>query len=271
MIRVTILGNTSAKPSLEGHPSSQIVSISGGQARGSSMFLMDAGEGAQIQMMRMHLSPAKLSAVFISHLHGDHVMGLFPLLQTLCFDRHEPLKIFAPAPFGEILDGFLKYFVERKDYDIVWVETNPSAPELVYEDDRATVTSIPLNHRVPCCGFLFREKKAEKIHPPSSSYAYISDTDSSADLEDPDSLLIQQIKGVDLLYHDTTYDDSYTALARRYAHSTASEAATVALKAGAGRLLIGHLSARYRDADLLLRQARTIFPNTFFAEECHSY
>lgn len=294
------MGNASAKPTVNRHPSAQIVNVN------EQYYLVDAGEGVQQQMFRYGINPLKLRGVFISHLHGDHVFGLFPLLSTLgLYGRQTPLKVFAPHPFGEILESHLRYFDSQLSYEVEWVEVDTTKHALIFENRSVEVWSVPLRHRLPCSGYLFKEKSPElnvdkfKIEKyglsiaqivaakrgedivledgtliPNGevtylpyeprSYAYISDTSRSA-------MVARRIKGVDMLYHEATYTADQKREAKARGHSTAADAATIAEASGARRLLIGHFSSRYKDAAVLLYEARTIFPNTDIATEGETY
>lgn len=297
---VTILGSASAKPTAGRHPSGQAVNLN------EQYFLVDAGEGTQQQLFRFGINPLKLKAVFISHLHGDHVYGLFPLLSTLAlYGRKTPLKIFAPAPFGEILENHLRYFDPDLGYAAEWTEVDTTAHALLFENRTLEVWSVPLRHRVPTAGFLFREKQpplnvdkfkigkyglsiaqitAAKrgeaveledgtILPneeltyrpyPARSYAYLSDTNYSAKAA-------RLVAGADLLYHEATYAADQQKAARERGHSTTADAAKAARLAGAGRLLIGHYSSRYKDLEPLLQETRALFPATDLAEEGRTF
>lgn len=297
---VTILGCASAKPTATRHPPSQVVNIH------EQHYLVDAGEGTQQQLVRAGINPLKIRAVFISHLHGDHVFGLFPLLSTLgLYGRRTPLRVFAPAPFGEMLACHLKYFDPDLPYTVAWTEVDTTRHSLLLENRTLEVWSIPLRHRVPCAGFLFREKEPplnilkEKIAEyrlsiaqiaaakrgedipletgeviPNNvltyrpyrprSYAYLSDTNFSA-------RAANLVRGVDLMYHEATYAAAERRSARDRGHSTTLEAAKAALNAGAGRLVIGHYSSRYKDESVLVEEARTLFPETYPATEGYTY
>lgn len=295
-IKITILGNASAKPTTHAHPSSQVVNVN------EQYFLVDAGEGTQRQMSRLGISPLKLRAVFISHLHGDHLYGLFPLLSTLgLYGRRTPLRIYAPRPFGEMLEGFMRLFEQDLPYTPEWVEVDTTKHQIIFENDSTEVWSLPLRHRVPTAGYLFRQKEPQlnvdkfaierysltvqqivaakrgeditlesgELIPnsrltylpyPSKAYAYCSDTNYSA-------RLAKLCQGVDVIYHEATYAAAERRLARERGHSSTTDAANVALKAEAKRLLIGHFSSRYKDLQPLLAECREIFPATDIAEE----
>ena len=299
-IAVTILGNSSAKPTATGHPSAQVVNVN------EQYFLVDAGEGVQRQMARRGISPLKLRAVFLSHLHGDHMYGLFPLLSTLgLYGRRTPLRIYAPRPFGEMLECFLRLCETNLPYTPEWVEVDTTKHQIIFENDTTEVWSLPLRHRIPTAGYLFRQKepalnvkkyaierydltvgqivqakRGEDVVLDSGevlsndaityrpygalSYAYCSDTNYSA-------RLARMVEGVDVLYHEATYAADMRKTAKERGHSTTEDAAKVAKMAGAGRLLIGHFSSRYKDLSLLLGEAREVFPATDIAAEGETF
>ena len=299
-IAVTILGNASAKPTAHAHPSAQTVNIN------EQLFLVDAGEGVQRQMFRYGISPLKLRAVFISHLHGDHVFGLFPLLSSLwLYGRRTPLRIYAPRPFGDMLEAHLRLFDRDLPYTPEWVEVDTTKNRMIFENDTVEVWSLPLRHRVPTSGYLFRQKRprlnirkfcieryglsiaqiaaakrgedivldsgetlrnADLTYLPyqPAAYAYCSDTNYSA-------RLAGMVEGVDLLYHEATYAADARRIAKERGHSTTADAATVAAKASAKRLIIGHFSSRYKDLQPLLEEARAIFPATDIAREGETF
>ena len=293
---ITILGNSSAKPTPHAHPSAQVVNLN------EQYYLVDAGEGVQQQLIRRGINPLRLRAVFISHLHGDHCFGLFPLIATLGLEgKRTPLDIYAPAPMGDILEYHRRYFWDDLPYEVKWHEVRTTEHAIIMQNNTLEVWSIPLRHRVPTAGFLFKEKQpglnvdkfkiekyglsiaqvvaakrgeditlesGEVIHNEeltyipyqARSYAYLSDTAYSAKAA-------ERVHGVDLLYHETTYSIREAKFAKGRGHSTTEEAAKAALKAEAKRLIIGHFSSRYKDHDALCAECREIFPNTDIAAE----
>ena len=299
-ISITILGNASAKPTSAAHPSAQIVNIN------EQLFLMDAGEGVQRQMARCGISPLKLRAVFLSHLHGDHLYGLFPLLSTLgLYGRRTPLRIYAPRPFGEMLEGFLSLFESDLPYKPEWVEVDTTKHQIIFENDTTEIWSLPLRHRVPTAGYLFRQKEPPlnvskySIERYSLSLSQIVAAKRGEDIElesgeiipnsqltyrpyEPLSYaycsdtnysarLAKMVEGVDMLYHETTYAAAEKKLAKERGHSSTVDAAKVATMANAGRLLIGHFSSRYKDLEQLLAECREIFPATDIARERETF
>lgn len=288
---LTTLGVSSASPTTDRYPSAHILNICG------RLFLIDCGEGCQMLMKRHGISLMRLERIFLSHLHGDHVFGIFGLLSTLSMSgRTEPLHIYAPEGFEAILSFFKEHFLERDTYQVEYHQLTATEPEMLLDDALLTVSALPLRHRVPSYGFLFREKEpglnvrkeavaelnlsvseilelkeghdvaredgtllsvAELTYRPYKprSFAYVGDTAVFDGLSD-------MVKGVDLLYHEATFGDDCADKAAQMFHCTARDAAETALRAGAGRLVIGHFSSRYKDTGVLLRQAREVFPDT---------
>lgn len=293
---MTILGSSSAKPTATRHPSAQVVNIH------EQHYLVDAGEGVQQQMIRAGINPLKLRAVFISHLHGDHVLGLFPLLSTLgLYGRRTPLPIYAPAPLGEMLAGYLRYFDKDLPYEAEWHEVRTTEHALLFGNRTLEVWSIPLRHRIPTAGFLFREKKpplnvdkfkiakygltiaqiaaakrgeavrldtgevlpnAELTYEPYRARSYAYLSDTARSAK-----AAEIARDADLMYHEATYAAAESKTARLRGHSTTEDAAKAALKAGAKRLIIGHYSSRYKDERVLVEEARALFPETYAASE----
>jgi ribonuclease Z len=296
--QLTILGNGSAVPTAYQHPSSQLLRYN------NRRFLIDCGEGTQMQMIRYKVSARKLTHIFISHLHGDHYFGLVGLLSTLhLYGRRQPLHLYAPAALKALLDMQFKLSDTHLLFDLVFHRLPENG--IVYEDNNLTVETFPLNHRIETHGFVFREKPRERklskafvntyqpgieqmhrikqgadfrtadgqllenraitLDPaPARAYAYCSDTSY-------DESIIPFIQGVDVLYHEATFDDSMTALAKEKYHTTARQAAQIARKAGVKKLLLGHYSARFSDLEPLLSQAREEFENSFLSREGESY
>lgn len=268
--------------------------------------MVDCGEGTQSQLIRAGISPLRLGAVFISHLHGDHVYGIFGLLSTMgLLGRRTPLAVYAPRPFDEILACHLRYFDGDLPYEVQWREVETRKHRLLYENKTLEVWSVPLRHRVPAAGFLFREKtpapniRKEAVERyglgiaqcvaakrgedvvlgdgrvvPNGELTYVPYAGRSyAYLSDTlySARAAGLVAGTDLLYHEATFAETEKAMARQTGHSTARQAAQAALKAGAKRLLIGHFSSRYKDESTLVDEARELFPATEAVVEGRSY
>ena len=298
--KVHILGCGSALPTLRHNASAQVVEIR------DKLFLVDCGEGCQVQLRRSRLGFSKINSVFISHLHGDHCFGLIGLVSTLgMLGRTAPFHVYAPAGLGPMLDAQVTMFCTGLDFKVVFHSIDTEKAGLIYEDRSLTVSTIPLCHRVECCGFLFREKptlphirrdmidfygipvcqinnikngldwttadgevipNSRLVTPsaPPRSYAYCSDTKYMPGLA-------AMVEGVSTLYHESTYAEADIQRAAKFYHSTARQAATVAMQAKVGKLIIGHFSARYDDERILLDEARDVFANTFLADEMETF
>ena len=259
--KLTILGCGSAKPTRTTSPSGQFVEI------GDKAFLVDCGEGVQITMQKLGLRTGRLYSIFISHLHGDHCFGLLGLLTTLSMlKRTQPMHIYAQPDLERLLTPLLEYHCSDRLYDIVFHPINPRKNEVIFSDRTVSVETIPLKHGVPTCGFLFKETRRKKNedgsfeHITRKRYAYCSDTMYN-------EKIVPIIEGVETLYHESTFLQSMAARSKAVMHSTASDAATIALKAQAGKLILGHYSSRTDDHSLFLAEAKPIFPNTILAEE----
>ena len=294
--KVTILGSSGALPAYGRHPASQLVEIQ------SRYFLVDCGEGTQMRLMRLQVNFHRINHIFISHLHGDHYLGLMGLIFTMHLQRRvNDLHVYSHRGLDEIITTQLRYSRSAPVFKIVFHLLDKGVQQIIYEDEAMTVETIPLSHKIRCSGFLFKEKaKPRRIDksklpqglliqqlaglkdgrdvidesgtvlytnesltlPPRKlrSYAYCSDTVY-------DEALVAQIRNVDLLYHEATFMTEEEAKARDTKHSTAKQAATIALLAAADKLLVGHFSARYKDLMQLLEEAKTIFPNTSLAIE----
>ncbi len=251
---VTILGNGSASPAVNRHQTAHAINVR------EQFYLIDCGEGTRQRLLKMGISPLKIKAVFISHIHGDHLFGLMPFIASLGLaGKQTPLRIFGPAAVGMLLDFYQNQFGTPVEFELDFTPVDTTRHALVYENRSVEVWSIPLRHRTPTTGYLFREKPDPHNHP-VRSYAYLSDT-----LPSPKAAGL--VEGVDMMYHEATFAHADRRLARETGHSTATEAARIAAKAGAGKLLIGHFSSRYKDLSLLESEARETFADTCIAEE----
>jgi ribonuclease Z len=299
-MKLTILGSSSALPTSERYPSAHVLNAH------ERLFLIDCGEGTQMQLRKNRIRFSKINNVFISHLHGDHVFGLYGLLSTFSLmGRKNPLRLYAPENYHRILLSHLLDFDITLNFKIDFIPLAGKEPAVILDDKYVTVTSFPLKHRVPSFGFLFMEKTAERnmiresitrydipgvripaikkgadyitpggmiikneeltTPPPVPlSYAYCSDTKYF-------SRLSSYIKGVTVLYHEATFDKSMDELAKITGHSTTLDAARTALEAGAGGLIIGHFSARYKKISPLVDEAKSLFSNTVPAIDGRSY
>lgn len=248
--RIRILGCGSALPTSQHYASSQVVQVH------NRYYIVDSGEGCQIQLRRMHIPFNKIHAVFITHLHGDHCFGLMGVISTFSLlGRTIPLHIYAPKELEKILLEQIGMFCSDLGYPIEFHAVDTTVNGVIYEDRLVTVETIPLQHRVPCSGFLFREKNNAE-----HSYAYCSDTKYVPTLH-------TLLHGVNCLYHESTYSKAHVDRAERYNHSTAEQAAMVARDAGVNQLLLGHYSARYDDENVLLEEAKAVFPNSQLSQE----
>ncbi|WP_315556223.1 ribonuclease Z [Porphyromonas endodontalis] len=295
-LSVHILGCGSALPTTKHNPSAQALTLRG------KVYLVDCGEGTQLQIRRQGLHFGRIHTIFISHLHGDHCFGLPGLLSTLSMlGRTGELHIHGPEGLTEYIGSHRKSFLAECNYEIITHEHDYRKSEVIHEDPSLSVRSLPLSHRIPTMGFLFEERCAARhLDKPAVDfyqvprccypaillgesytaqdgsiipnnrltkpgrvprrYAYCSDTEYFPNL-------IEQVRGVDLLYHEATFGEDLRVRLATTAHSTAREAATIALKAEVKRLLIGHYSSRYTDVTPLLDEARSVFPNTTAAQE----
>lgn len=293
---VTILGSSSATPIYNRNPTSQLLNLN------DRYYLIDCGEGTQIQLLRNGIKAQRIDYIFISHLHGDHYLGLVGLLSSLHLNgRVKPMTIFGPPELQEILEIQFKYSQTNLKYSLVFKPTQTDTPELIFENNDLKVETIILDHRIPCTGFKFSQKKrlrkilkdkVEKLNIPveyiplikrgfdytdksgnvypardlttepdePKSYAYCSDTANSM-------TYLEQIKGVDTLYHEATFLHNMLDRAKETFHTTALEAGEIALKAGVKQLLLGHFSARYRELEPILEEAKSVFPNAKLAIE----
>ena len=299
-MKLTILGSSSALPTSERYPTAHVLNVH------ERLFLIDCGEGTQMQIRKNRIRLGKINYIFISHLHGDHVFGLYGLLSTFSLmGRKSPVYLYAPRGYDNILRSHLNDFDIHLDYEIRFTPLSGKDPVRILDNKYITVQAFPLKHRVPSFGFLFREKPHERnmikariteynipvVRIPAIkkgedftledgtiiknedlttapreplSYAYCSDTGFF-------SRLSSFVKGVDLLYHEATFDSSLEKLAATTGHSTTLDAARTARDAGVKALIIGHFSSRYKDISFLVDEARTLFPDTVPAIDGQSY
>ena len=294
--KIHILGCGSALPTLHHYASAQVVEMRGKQ------FMIDCGEGTQMQLRRSRIRFTKLSAVFITHLHGDHCFGLIGMISTFgLLGRTAKLDVYAPKELEHMLQEQMRMFCHNFDYEVVFHAVDTRKQQVVYEDRSLTVESIPLEHRMPCCGYLFKEKatlphiKREMIDFYQIPISQINNIKAGSDWITaegetvPNSKLVEaadqprsyaycsdtryiptlheRIRGVTALYHESTYGEDNLLMAEKYYHSTARQAALVARDAGAGKLLLGHYSSRYEDENVLLNEAKQVFENSFLCDE----
>ena len=293
---VTILGSGASLPTTRRNVSSHLVEVR------NRFLLFDCGEGTQVQLRRLVKRVQRISHIFITHLHGDHYYGLIGLITSFhLLGRKKELHVYGPEPLREIIDIQLRYSHTELIYPLIFHPLDPARHAVAYEDDHIEVLTIPLLHTVPTCGYLVKEKQLRRkivrefanshelepadfeeikngndykesdgsitpnrditLDPPAPrSYAYCTDTGY-------DESIVPLIKGVSLLYHEATFSDELVSSADEKQHSTARQAAEVARQADAGRLIIGHFSARYKNAEELLSEAITVFPATILAED----
>ncbi len=290
-MKLTILGSSSALPTSERYPTAHVLNVH------ERLYLIDCGEGTQMQLRKNRIRFGKINHIFISHLHGDHVFGLYGLLSSFnLMGRENPLCLYAPVKYRLMLEKHLGDFDINLNFSIEFNGLKGKDPVTILDDKHVTVISFPLRHRVESFGFLFREKQGDRkilrdciekygipplriraikqgddfitangqvikneeitLDPPAPlSYAFCSDTGYF-------SRLSSFVSGVDLLYHEATFDKSLSDLAKTTGHSTTADAARTARDANAGTLIIGHFSARYKDINPLVEEAREIFPRT---------
>lgn len=293
---INILGCGAALPTPKRLSSAQVVNIR------EKLFMLDCAEGTQMALRKSRIAFSRLQAIFLTHLHGDHVFGLLGMLSTFgLLGRLQELHIYGPTDLKRVFQPQIDYFCADSPYKIILHEIETKTSQIIYEDRSVAISTLPLRHRVPCCGYLFREKPTARhirrdaidafqiptsqinnikagmdwttpdgdIIPnhllttppaPTRSYAYCTDTQYQPQLVD-------LLKGVTCIYHEATFTEEHALLAKKTHHSTALQAAKIALSANADRLILGHFSSRYKSEDTLLREAQQIFPNTMLAED----
>ncbi|OXB23962.1 ribonuclease Z [Flavobacterium tructae] len=299
-MKLTILGCYAATPRTITNPTSQVLEIR------NRLFLIDCGEGTQVQLRKNKIKFSKINHIFISHLHGDHLYGLIGTISTFSLlGRTTDLHIYGPKGIKELILLQLKLTESWTTYKLFFHELESKESEVIFEDNKVIVKTIPLKHRVYTNGFLFQEKPGDRklnveavqqynIHTayfqkikgggdvtlddgtviknkelsfdpiPSMSYAFCSDTVYHEDV-------LPIIKDVDVLYHESTFLESEATLALKTLHSTAKEAATIALKANAKKLILGHYSTRYDGIERFKEEAETVFPNTLLGDDGRSF
>jgi len=294
MFGVTILGNNSAVPAYNRHPTAQIVTIH------DQLLLFDCGEGTQMQIAKYKIRWGRIKYIFISHLHGDHYFGLIGLITSMCLlGREDPLYVFGPAALEQIIDIQLKVADTKLPFELIF--NSLCNDDVVVDEKKYTVECFATQHRIESRGFIVREKKKlrkidkEKIHNyyiPTSFYEKLKDGEDYVDkdgntikndwvtLENNsgrsyaysgdtiyDTNVAAKVKGVNLLYHEATYLKEMTENATKRYHSTTHQAASIAAQAGVGKLIIGHFSSKYENLDVFLNEAKEVFENTFLATE----
>jgi ribonuclease Z len=294
---LTILGSGSATPTLKRNPSAQVLNVR------DHLYLIDCGEGTQVALRENKIKFQRIESIFITHLHGDHYLGLQGLISTFSLlGRKKELHIYSPPGLKKLTELQFQLSGSVATYPIQFHEIDTSSSQLIMENEHILVQAFPLKHRVTCYGFLFKEKKKLRhingkitkelsipnyafdslkkgenfTHPesgeifyfekltlpadPSYTYAYCSDTKYFAKLS-------EIVKGVDLLYHESTFLHKDLALAKKTMHSTSKQAATLAKKANVKKLLLGHYSSRYPNIDLFLEEAKAVFENSYICED----
>lgn len=299
-MRLTILGCYAATPRTLTNPTAQVLEING------HIILIDCGEGTQVELRRRKIKFSRINHIFISHLHGDHFFGLPGLISTMrLLGREKELHVYGPKGIKEAITLLLKLGDSWTNYPLLFHELTSKEPELVFEDKKISVTTIPLDHRIYTNGFLFKEKEGKRklnidaaqnygidkayyqnikngkditldngetilnkeltFDPPKpKSYAFCSDTVYDMNLS-------EQLKGVDFLYHESTFLESESELATKTKHSTALQAAKIAKAANVKTLILGHYSTRYKSIELFKEEATTIFSNVLLADDGRAF
>lgn len=299
-LEVCILGSSSALPMLGRNPTSQFITLA------NRHFLVDCAEGTQVQLRRNHIGFGRINHILISHLHGDHYFGLLPLLSTLnLLDRQKEIHLYCPTPLKTILESHMKLSEIWFRFNIVYHFHEAKGKHLIFEDTKVQVESFPLKHSIDCWGFLFTEKKRQRnikkatldiysipitelrkikdgedwineqgetifnetlttAGPPPLSYAYCSDTAPLPGLADV-------LNAPDVLYHESTFTEKHKKRAKQTNHSTAKQAAEIAILVSAKTLLLGHYSTRYIDLSELKTEAEEVFTPTFLSMDNYVY
>ena len=293
---VTVLGCGSALPTVKHNGSGMVVNIR------EKYFLVDCAEGTQVELRRNHIHLNRLFNVFITHLHGDHCFGLMGLISTLgLLGRTAPLHVYGPQDIGTLFQPLIDYHCNGMTYEVVFHPIDTHQNVCIYEDKSLQVFSIPLKHRIRCCGYYFKEKELsrhilkEAIEKYDIPISQINNVKAGLDYVMPNGQIIkneelttppsparsfaycsdtvfrpeiaEMMKGVDLLYHEATFAESEKLLCSKVYHSTAKQAAEIARLAGAKQLMLGHYSSRYNDETILQKEAAEVFENTILAKE----
>ncbi|UPL47934.1 ribonuclease Z [Hymenobacter sublimis] len=291
-----ILGSASATPFLDRHHTAQVLTV------GNAQYLIDCGEGTQRRLMEHKIRHQRIHTIFISHLHGDHFFGLFGLLGTMHLNgRTEPLRLFGPPGLDEVLTSQFRHSYTHLSFELEFTPVDTTQHQLIFEDKNVTVHTLPMRHRIPCCGYLFREKPKRRrllpeLLPPGLTHAQLHALTLGEDVHNAQGQLLvpnahvtmapkrarsyafcsdtlyteslaDLVRDVDLLYHEATFLDDLRDRALVTHHSTARQAGLLARRAEVHRLLIGHFSSRYRDLEPLLAEAKTMFEWTELAVE----
>ncbi|MBV4360055.1 ribonuclease Z [Pinibacter aurantiacus] len=298
MLGLTILGNNSALPAFDRHPTAQVLTLE------DQLFLIDCGEGTQMQLAKYKIRRSRINHIFISHLHGDHYFGLIGLITSMgLLGRTQDLHLFGPEPLQAIIDLQLKVADTALPYQLIFHALR--GDEVIMQEEKIKVSCFKVSHRIDCWGFRFDQVKApRRINPDNTrkyeipaafyerlkwgedyttktgeviknewvteaaprarSYAYSADTIYN-------EALVEKVYNVEVLYHETTYLKDLEDRAALRFHCTTTQAATIALKANASQLLIGHFSSKYETLDLFEKEAREVFPNTLLAIEGVTY
>jgi len=293
---ITILGSGGAVPLISRNPSSQVLNIH------DRLFLLDCAEGTQVQLRRNRIKFQRIKHIYITHLHGDHYFGIMGLITTYhLLGRTNELHVFAPAPLEQIINIQLTASNTVLRYPLIFHAIDTEASTLIYDDEVMSVTTVPLAHNFPTCGFFFQEKRAKRniskefLEDRQLSNAELRKIKEGEDFKDPSGKLFKNeditsdppdprsyayltdtayhepvipiIKNSSLLYHEATFMEDKAKDAEEKAHSTAIQAATIAKKAEVKKLVLGHYSARYRSIGGIQDEAKTVFPNTIMAED----
>lgn len=295
-MKLTVLGCYSATPRALNNTTSQVLEIN------NHMFLIDCGEGTQVQLRKHKIKFNRIKHIFISHLHGDHFFGLVGLISTFrLLTRETDLHIYGPKGIKEVVTLQMKLADSWTNYNLYFHELTSKKSELIFEDEKVKVHTIPLNHRVYTNGFLFKEKEGLRklnitaVENANINVAYYRKLAQGFDVENEDGVVIKNdsvtksgskpksyafcsdtmykedivpiIKHTDVLYHESTFLEQHAHLAAKTKHSTAKEAASIAKQASVGTLILGHYSTRYDSLETFKDEAKAIFDNVELAED----